>query len=160
MLASPIDLGLVLEAVERRHRPERLLAGDHHVGRALGQHGRLVELAAAGVALAARQHLGALAPGVLDVALDLVDRGGLDQRPLLDAGLVAGADLERLDRLGELRRERVVDAVLDVDPVGADAGLAAVAELAGDGALDRGVDVGVVEDDQAAHGRPAPCSPS
>ena len=48
----------------------------------------------------------------------------------------------------ELLGEGVVDAGLDVDPVGADAGLAGVPELAGDGALDRLVEVGVVEDDE------------
>ena len=100
------------------------------------------------MALAAGQHLGALAAGILDVALDLVDRGGLDQRPLLDARVEALADLEALHRLGEPRRELVVDLLLHVDAVGAHAGLAAVAELARDRALDRGVEVGVVEDDQ------------
>ncbi len=86
--------------------------------------------------------------GVGDVALDLVDRRRLDQRALLGARLEAGADLEPGDRGRELLRELVVDPLLDVDPVGADAGLAGVAELARDRALDRGVDVGVVEDDQ------------
>ena len=48
----------------------------------------------------------------------------------------------------ELLGERVVDAGLDVDAVGADAGLAGVPELAGDRTLDRLVEVGVVEDDE------------
>ena len=39
----------------------------------------------------------------------------------------------------------VVDLVLGVDAVGADAGLAHVAVLRDDGAVDRGVDIGVVE---------------
>ena len=86
--------------------------------------------------------------GVGDVALDLVDRRRLDQRALLGARLEAGADLEPGNRGRELLGELVVDPLLDIDPVGADAGLAGVAELARDRALDRGVDVGVVEDDQ------------
>ena len=52
------------------------------------------------------------------------------------------------DRRGQLRGEGVVDAVLHQDAVGADAGLAGVAVLGGDRALDRGVEVGVVEHDE------------
>ena len=44
--------------------------------------------------------------------------------------------------------EVVVDAVLHVDAVGADAGLAHVAELRDHRALDRGIEIGVVEDDE------------
>ena len=52
------------------------------------------------------------------------------------------------DSVRELRDEGVVNAVLHVDAVGADAGLAHVAELGHDRALDRRVDIGVVEDDE------------
>jgi hypothetical protein len=48
----------------------------------------------------------------------------------------------------EAAREFVVHAVLHVDAVGADAGLAGVAVFRGDGAFDRGVEVGVVEHDE------------
>jgi hypothetical protein len=51
-------------------------------------------------------------------------------------------------RSASLRGEGVVHAVLHQQPVGADAGLAGVAVLRGDRALDRGVEVGVVEDDE------------
>jgi hypothetical protein len=44
--------------------------------------------------------------------------------------------------------ERVVDAALDVDPVGGDAALAAVAELGDHRRLDRDVEIGIVEDQQ------------
>ena len=47
-----------------------------------------------------------------------------------------------------LATKRVVNAVLGVDAVGADAGLAHVAEFGLDRALDGGVDMGVVEDDE------------
>ena len=66
---------------------------------------------------------------VRDMLLDLLDRRLVDQRPLCDAGLGSVADLELGDRGGELGDEGVVDAVLRVDAVGADAGLAHVAEL-------------------------------
>jgi hypothetical protein len=39
-------LVLALEAVERGDQAERLLLGDDHVGRHIGQHGRLEEAAA------------------------------------------------------------------------------------------------------------------
>ena len=53
-----------------------------------------------------------------------------------------------LDRLGELVGKRVVDAVLNQEAVGADAGLAGVAVLRRHGALHRRVEIGVVEDDE------------
>ena len=80
--------------------------------------------------------------------LDLLDRLLVDERPLRHAGLRPVADLELADSGGELGDEGVVNAVLRVDAVGADAGLAHVAELGDDRALDRGVDIGVVEDDE------------
>ncbi len=51
-----------------------------------------------------------------------------------------------VDLLGEEPDEGVVDAALDVDAVRADARLACVAELGGNHAVDRLVEVGVVED--------------
>ena len=73
--------------------------------------------------------------GVGDVLLDLLDGRLVDQRPGGDALLGAGADLQLLHLGGELLGERVVDAVLHVDAVGAHAGLAGVAVLGGHGAL-------------------------
>ena len=92
--------------------------------------------------------LRALRQRVRDVLLDLVHRRLVDQRARRDAALEAVADLELADRRRELVGERVVDAVLHVEAVGADAGLAGVAELGGDRAFDRRVEVGVVEDDE------------
>src|SRR5205085_3441970 len=78
-----------LEAIERRDRAEGFFAGDHHVGRHIGQHGGLEEAAAERMAMAAERHLGALLQRVLDMRLDLPDPLPVDQwpdhRPLLDA---------------------------------------------------------------------------
>jgi hypothetical protein len=82
------------------------------------------------------------------VALDLLDRGVLDQRPDLHVGVGADTDRERVDRADEGLDECVVDAVLDEDPVRGDARLAGVAELAEDRACDRLVQLRVVEDDE------------
>jgi hypothetical protein len=100
------------------------------------------------MALAADHDLARHGDGVGDVALDLLDRALVDQRALHDADLDAVADLHLGDLAGEFRDELVMDAVLHEEAVGADAGLAHVAVLRGDRALDGGVDVGVVEDDE------------
>src|SRR6185437_1222816 len=52
------------------------------------------------------------------------------------------------DRVHELAREGFVHRSLDQQAIGAHAGLAAVAVLAGDGAGDRGVEVRVLENDE------------
>ena len=100
----------------------------------------------------ANQPVAPIEPDVLDrirnVPLGLLDRRLVDQRALGDALLGAVADLHRLDLGGELVDEGVVNAVLHVDAVGADAGLAHVAIFRHHGAVDRGVDVGIVEHDE------------
>ena len=82
------------------------------------------------------------------VALDLLGRAFVDQRPDLDAVLEPVADLQRGDRCLEAIEERVVHGVLDEDPIRRDARLAGVAELAHDRARDGRVEIGVVEDDE------------
>ena len=98
--------------------------------------------------LAAEHHLRALRGGVGDVLLDLRDRGVVDERPEDHTLLGAAAHLQPAHLVGEPRGERVVHGVLHVDAVGAHAGLAVVAVLGGERALDRGIEVGVVEDDE------------
>ncbi len=72
----------------------------------------------------------------------------VDQRSLRDAALEAVAHLDRFRLRRQLLDESVVDAFLDVDAVGADAGLSGIAVLAGNGAFDGARDVGVIEDDE------------
>src|SRR2546430_4327573 len=71
---------LAREAVERGDGAEGLLLGDDHVGRHIGQHGRLEEAAALGRTLAAGDNFGALLDGVGDVRLDLFYSLHVDQR--------------------------------------------------------------------------------
>ena len=137
-----------VEAEQRRDGPEGLLARDHHRGRHAGQHGRLEERAAERVALAAGRDLRALGGRIRDVLLDLLERGGVDQRALLGLAREAVADAKLLHRGDELRGEGLVHAVLHQQPVRADAGLAGVAVLGGDRARDGGIEVGVVEHDE------------
>ena len=68
--------------------------------------------------------------------------------PCGDPGRRPVAHVKLRHGLGEFGDEGVVDLVLGVDAVGADAGLAHVAEFRHDRALDRGLDIGVVEHDE------------
>src|SRR6185312_11421229 len=141
-------LGLGLETEERRHRTESLLARHLHGGGDIGEDGRLVEAAAQRVPVAADDHARALFERVADMLLDLLDRLHVDERADHRAGLGAGAHLHRLHRLGELAGERLIDAILDQQAIGADAGLPGVAVFGGDRPFDRSVEIGVVEDDE------------
>ena len=137
-----------MEAEQRRQRSEGFFACDRHVGLDVGQHGRLEEAVAECVALAAQQQARAFRQRVGDVLLDFHDGLFLDQRSLVDARLDAIAHLEFAYRRHQLLREFLVDAVLHIDTVGADAGLAGVAVFGGNRALDRGIHVRIVEHDE------------
>ncbi len=136
------------EAEQRRHRAEGFLARAFHLGRRAGEHGRLEERAAQLMALAAEHDARALGHGVGDMVLHFVERGLVDQRALRHAGGESVADLERADRLRQARGEFIVNRVLHEKAIGADAGLPGVAVFRGDGAIDRGVEIGVVEHDE------------
>src|SRR5919204_5970913 len=148
VVGKPDDLILGLEANQRRDGAERFLVGDDHVRRDVRDHGRLEEEAAALVAFAAQDDLRAFAERVGDVLLDLLYAVLVDKRPDHHAGLGAGADLEAADLLGELGGEGVVDAVLHVNAVRADAGLAGVAILRCQRAVHGSIQIGVVEHDE------------
>ena len=68
--------------------------------------------------------------------------------PICEPASLAGPTFSAPMRAAELVDEAVVNARLHEDPVRADAGLAAVAELGGHQPVDRGVEVGIVEDDE------------
>jgi hypothetical protein len=99
-------------------------------------------------ASAADDQLRTLVERVLDVLLDLLDGTRVDHRSDLGVGPRRRSDLQRLDPRGQLLDERVVHRMVHVDPVRTDAGLAAVAELRDHQAFDRGIEVGVLEDDE------------
>ena len=75
---------------------ERLLARHPHLGRHAGEDRRAEELALE--ALAARDELGTMLERVGDVALDLLERRLVDQRPDLDAVREPVGDHELRDR--------------------------------------------------------------
>src|SRR5258706_15710746 len=80
--------------------------------------------------------------------LDLREAMRIDERADRDAGLGALSHLERADLLGNLRREGVVNRILHVDAIRADARLPGVAVLGCERALRSSVEVGIVEDDE------------
>ena len=98
--------------------------------------------------LAADEHLRALRGRIGDVALDLFDGAVVDERSLGRAGFGAGRRLQFLDRVGELRREHVVDRILDEQAVRAHTGLPRVAVLRHDRAFHRLVQIRIVEHDE------------
>ena len=148
-LASAIASASVLKRNSGATGPKVSSREDHRLVRDIGQDGRLEEIAAALVALAAGDDGGA--PSRMASAMcssTFSTASALISGPCVTSGLHAVADLQRLDRRLQLGGEGVVDAVLHQDAVGADAGLAGVAVLRGHGALHRGVQIGVVEDDE------------
>jgi hypothetical protein len=108
-----------------------------------------------GGVLAAGDHLGALLDGVGNMRLDLLDSLHVDQRADHGTRLEPVGDLHRTCGLGEALGEGIVDAVLhqvrlaqtQVWP--AFLYFEAMAPLPPQGqALDRSLDIGVVEDDE------------
>jgi len=107
-------LAFALEAVERRDRAKGLLLGDDHVGRYIGQHGRLEEAAAPPLcrraALAGGDDLGALLDGAGDMRLDLLDRLHVDQWPDHCTRRKPVGDLHRPGGLDQPLGKGVIDA--------------------------------------------------
>ena len=91
---------------------------------------------------------GAFAQGVSDVLLNLGHGFFVDQRASGGAVFQTVADLEFGHGHFQFLGERVVDRILNVQAVGADAGLAVVAVLGNDRAFDGLIQVRVVEHDE------------
>ena len=68
--------------------------------------------------------------------------------PCTTPSSIARPHLHLGDAIRELGGEGIVDAVLHQDAVRADAGLAHIAELGGNRAFDRLVEIGIVENDE------------
>src|SRR5690625_2067152 len=140
---------LPFEADHRRDRSEDLLVQDPGVRWHVDQHGRGVEAPRpVGGTLAAQQCARATGHGVPDEFVDLSDGLVVDERAALAALVLARADPDGGHAGDEPGDEGVVDRPLDEEPVGGGAGLTAVTHLRDHRALDRRVDVGVVEDDE------------
>ncbi len=129
--------------------PERLLERHRHVRRDAGEQRRLEERAAELVARAAEHAARRRAPARRATwRSTFASASSSISGPTFEAASVPGPTRSAAIAAREALDERVVDRVLHVDPVRADARLARVAELADHRAGDRGVQVGVVEDEE------------
>ena len=97
---------------------------------------------------ATADHPRALVDRIGQQFLDLVERRRLDQRSLLHAVVEAIADLQRTDGGSQLVGEGFGHPALHQDAVGADTGLPGIAILRGHRAFDRGIEVGIVENQE------------
>ena len=100
------------------------------------------------MAFATRRDRAAFGDGIGNMLFDLFDRLGIDQRAGRDTLAKAFADLELVDGRGELGDEGIIDALLHQHAVGADAGLACIAIFGKHGALNSGIEIGIVEHDE------------
>ena len=140
---------LVLEAVDRRQRAEGLLARHQHLGRDVGEHGRLEERCGRAHGACRRPRPSRPCPTASAIWRSTLSTASMViSGPWTTPTSMPLPTFSSIDLLGEPRDEVVVDAFLRVDAVRADAGLAHVAELRDDRAFDRGVEIGVVEDDE------------
>ncbi len=138
----------VVEGDDREHGSEDLLAEDVTAGLHVGHDGRLEERAGAVDGRSARGDGGAALDGIPHQGLGLVDGAVVDEGADLYALLGAAADLHALHALGDTSGELLDDAALHDEAVGRGARLADVAELREHRALDRLVEIGVVEHDE------------
>mgnify|MGYP000318339862 CR=1 FL=1 len=139
---------LVAEGDDRGERGECLFVGELHVLGDVGDDGRLEEGAAEFVARAAGDEPRTAIERVLEMLLHLRDGRRVDQRTLGDAVLGAPSHLESLSRFRELFGEGVCQAFMDIDSIGADAGLAGIAELRDHCTGHGRIEIGILENDE------------
>ena len=97
---------------------------------------------------ATHQNFGAFGQGIGHMLLHFGDCVGVDQRPQVGAGLQPVAHFHLCHPRRQFFGKRVINARLHIDAVGADAGLAVVAELAHDRAFYGCVQIGIVKHDK------------
>ena len=147
-LARAMASASIGDRVQAHHRAERFTAVGLHVGRDVGEHGGLEDVAAdVGAVLAAGEDGSPLLDRVLDVAAHGLELGTADEGTDLVGPVETDTQPQRRGCPGQPPGELVVEAVVDVDALQADAQLAGAGEAAADGAVHRRVEVGVVEDD-------------
>ena len=148
MALPPLDDVVVLGVERDRadHRAEDLLAHDLHVGRGVGEHGRLDEVPAVAHPAAAGRRVGAGVHARGHVAEHLLVLLGGDQRPHLGVGVEPLADLDLPGLVGDPLDDLVIDLALDVQARARAAALALVEEDAVGRTRDRDLQVGVLEE--------------
>ena len=143
------DFGLVGKTCQRSDRTESLFAGAGHAGVSTCQHrGCKVVGTQCRQAHAAGQHDSATRYGVLHVAFDLLNGARIDHRADLRCRIAGRADLQCGHTGHQQCGKAIVHGLVHEHAVGADAGLAAVAEFGGHQAFDGGFKVGIFEHDE------------
>src|SRR5215211_1331383 len=137
-----------IEGGDRGHGAEDLLLEERRVVGNIVEDGGTVEVARTFHLLGPDYGAGPLAQGVFHEISDLIALVAVDEGADLDTLLGPAPDLHGVHALRELLGELVRDAAGDVEAVGSGARLPDVAHLGDYGALDRGVYVGVVEDEE------------
>src|SRR2546425_640313 len=133
---------------DRCDRTERLFVQPPHRLRHAAEDGGLVEPTGTRDTLSTDFDPCPFADRVLHLALDLLPLGFVDERSNVRGGRKGIPDTEHPDLFDELRGELLCDGVYDEDPLRGDARLPRVHEAAGDRPFRRGVEVGVVRDDE------------
>src|ERR1700722_5133506 len=100
------------------------------------------------MSIAAQKKTGSLRNSVLDMFLDFLHGGLVDQRTLENPWIEAIADFKFLDRGDEFLGKRIINACLDVKTVGTDTGLAGISVFGNDRTFDRRIQIRIVEDDK------------
>src|ERR671917_1419348 len=140
----------VVEGLDREHGAEHLTLHYVHVVRRPGQHRRLEPVTPLELlslrASAAEDDVGSLINGALDEGLHLVQLGFVDLRAHLHVLARRLSHPQGSGRLDEALHELLVDAPLHVGALVAGAHLPAIPETRVHSVLDRGVQVGVLED--------------
>src|SRR5215210_4525974 len=137
-----------IEGGDGGYGAEDLLLEECRVLGDIAEDGGAVEVSCALHLLSAYQGASAFAEGVFYEVGDLLALVAVDEGADLDALLGASPDLHSIHAFRELLGELIRDAAGDVEAVGGGARLADVAHLGDHRALDRGVYVGVVEDEE------------
>ena len=100
------------------------------------------------MSFAAQRDLGAFSGRLAEQFFDLFHRRHIDQRTLLNTGRHAVADFQSRNGTREFFNEGVIDAVLNQEAIGANAGLTHVAEFRRHRAGHRGIQIGIVKDNE------------
>ena len=142
-------LVLGLEGLDRGDRPEDFLVQHLGIVRHIGEHGRRIEEARARPAPCRRSAPWRLCSTASSTSSITLSRPSLlTSGPSVDAVVEAVAHLQRAHLGGELLGELVVHLLVHVEAVRRRAGLAHVAHLGDHRAVDRGIDIGVLEHDE------------
>ncbi len=139
----------ILEPEERDDRAKDFLLVQVHVTGEVSEDGWLVEQFAHWVISATHDKLGTLALGIIHHVTHPLELALVDQRTLVDTLLHAISRLDLLvHSLTEMLYKLVVDPRLDKNSVGADTGLASIAELGDHHSLDGQVQISRVKDNE------------